>query len=101
MHRFEDLRVRTAVPRQVLSDRLAALVQAGLLRREPCREPGARERHEYRLTDEGLDLYPVLVGLMAWGDTYLADPQGPAAERRRPAGTDVRADAAYSRGAGC
>ncbi len=80
VRRFDDLRVRTAVPRQVLSDRLATLVEAGLLRREPYREPGARERHEYRLTDKGLDLYPVLVGLMRWGDVYLADPQGPAAE---------------------
>lgn len=64
----------------MLSERLSSLLQAGLLRREPYREPGARERHEYRLTDKGLDLYPVLVALMRWGDTYLADAQGPAAE---------------------
>ncbi len=80
VRRFEDMRVRTAVPKQVLSDRLDALVGAGLLRREPYREPGARTRHEYRLTDKGLDAYPVLVALMAWGDRYLADPAGPAAE---------------------
>lgn len=80
VRRFDDLRVRTAVPRQVLSDRLDALVGAGVLRREPYREPGSRTRYEYRLTDKGLDVYPVLVALMAWGDRYLADEAGPAAE---------------------
>ncbi len=80
VRRFEDMRVRTAVPRQVLSDRLDDLVAAGVLRREPYREPGARTRYEYRLTDKGLDAYPVLVALMAWGDRYLADEAGPAAE---------------------
>jgi DNA-binding HxlR family transcriptional regulator len=80
VRRFEDMRVRTAIPRQVLSDRLDALVAAEVLRREPYREPGARTRYEYRLTDKGLDAYPVLVALMAWGDRYLADEVGPAAE---------------------
>ena len=80
VRRFDDLRVRTAVPRQVLSDRLDALVRDGVLRREPYREPGSRTRYEYRLTDKGLDVYPVLVALMAWGDRYLADEAGPAAE---------------------
>ncbi len=79
VRRFDDLRVRTAIPRQVLSDRLARMVQEGLLRREPYREPGARVRHEYRLTDKGLDLYPVLVALRRWGDTYAADADGPSA----------------------
>jgi DNA-binding HxlR family transcriptional regulator len=79
VRRFDDLRVRTAIPRQVLSDRLARMVEAGLLRREPYREPGARVRHEYRLTAKGLDLYPVLVALRHWGDTHLCDPEGPSA----------------------
>src|SRR5215475_14385959 len=61
LRRFDDMRLRTAIPRQVLSDRLALLVEEGLLRREPYREPGQRARYEYRLTSKGLDLYPVLV----------------------------------------
>ncbi len=79
VRRFDDLRVRTAIPRQVLSERLARMVEEGLLRREPYREPGARVRHEYRLTDKGLDLYPVLVALRRWGDTHAVDPDGPSA----------------------
>jgi DNA-binding HxlR family transcriptional regulator len=77
IRRFDDLRVRTAIPRQVLTNRLARLVDAGLLRREPYREPGARARDEYRLTDKGLDLYPAIIALKEWGDRYLADPEGP------------------------
>jgi DNA-binding HxlR family transcriptional regulator len=77
IRRFDDLTVRTSIPRAVLTDRLRRLVEAGVLRREPYRDPGARSRSEYRLTQKGLDLYPVLLALQAWGDRYLADPEGP------------------------
>jgi hypothetical protein len=55
-------------------------VDAGLLRREPYRDPGARSRFEYRLTEKGLDLYPVLIALQAWGERYLAGPEGSPVE---------------------
>ena len=60
----------------MLTDRLDRLVADGLLRREPYQDPGQRRRHEYRLTDKGIDLYPVLLALQQWGNTYLADPDG-------------------------
>ena len=72
VRRFDDMRRRTQAPRQVLSDRLSRLVADGMLRRVPYQERGQRARHEYRLTQKGLDLYPVLVALMEWGDTYAA-----------------------------
>ena len=77
IRRFDDLRVRTAIPRQVLTDRLARLVTEGVLRRDPYREQGQRERHEYRLTPKGFDLYPVLVAMHDWGARYCAGPDGP------------------------
>ncbi|SCF24631.1 winged helix-turn-helix transcriptional regulator [Micromonospora chokoriensis] len=77
VRRFDDMRVRTGIPRQVLTNRLAGLVEEGVLAREPYREPGSRVRHEYRLTEKGLDLWPVLVAVLGWGDRYLADPEGP------------------------
>jgi DNA-binding HxlR family transcriptional regulator len=80
IRRFGDLTVRTAIPRTVLTDRLRKLVDAGILRREPYREPGSRSRMEYRLTEKGLDLYPVLLALHRWGARYLADPEGPPVE---------------------
>lgn len=76
IRRFDQLTVRTAIPRQMLTDRLVRLVAYGVLRREPYREPGQRPRQEYRLTDKGLDLYPVLLALQEWGDAYLAGPEG-------------------------
>jgi DNA-binding HxlR family transcriptional regulator len=84
IRRFDDMRVRTNIPRQVLSGRLAMLVAEGLLRREPYREPSQRQRFEYRLTQKGLDLYPILVALNEWGTEYYADAQGsPLAFRHR------------------
>ncbi|MGN9912972.1 winged helix-turn-helix transcriptional regulator [Phytohabitans sp. LJ34] len=77
IRRFDDMRHRTGIPRQVLTNRLAMLVDNGVLRRVPYREPGARPRHEYRLTEKGFDLYPVLVAIAEWGNRYLADPEGP------------------------
>ncbi|MDF9714713.1 helix-turn-helix transcriptional regulator [Nocardioides sp. ChNu-99] len=90
VRRFDDIRRHTGIPRQVLTTRLATLVDAGLLHRAPYREPGARERHEYRLTEKGLDLQPALVALTRWGDRHLADPEGPPLEfRHRDCGASV------------
>jgi len=77
VRRFADMQRRTGIPRQVLSGRLARLVEEGLLRKVPYQDSGQRIRHEYRLTSKGLDLYPVLVGLMRWGDQYATGPGGP------------------------
>ena len=80
IRRFDDIRRHTAMPRQVLTDRLTVLVEQGVLRKVPYQVPGERARHEYRLTDKGFDLYPVLVAVAQWGDRYLADPGGPPVE---------------------
>ncbi|GAA4936450.1 DNA-binding HxlR family transcriptional regulator [Nonomuraea thailandensis] len=77
VRRFADMQAITGAPRQVLSARLARLVDEGLLRKEPYREPGQRQRDEYRLTEKGRDLYPLLVALMHWGDKHLSGDEGP------------------------
>jgi DNA-binding HxlR family transcriptional regulator len=92
VRRFADIRVRTGVPRQVLTDRLAQLVGAGILERRPYREDGQRTRYEYRFTDKGIALIPVLVALNDWGSTYLADSDGPPLEvYHRDCGAKVKA----------
>jgi DNA-binding HxlR family transcriptional regulator len=90
VRRFDDMRQRTAIPRQVLSDRLGKLVADGLLRRHQYREEGQRARYEYRLTGKGFDLYPVLVALNDWGTRYYADPEGAPLEfRHRDCGGEI------------
>lgn len=68
--RFDDFAARVQVSESVAAARLKALVEAGLLERQPYREPGERTRHEYRLTPMGADFFPVLVALVAWGDRW-------------------------------
>jgi len=90
VRRFDDMRGHTGIPRQVLTDRLTRLVDEGILRKEPYRPEGQRTRHEYRLTDKGFDLYPVMVAVSQWGDRYLADPEGPPVEfRHRDCGAEM------------
>ena len=93
VRRFDDIRRHSGIPRQVLSNRLALLVQQGVLRRVPYQDPGERARQEYRLTEKGFDLYPVLVAIADWGDRYLADPEGPpVAFAHRDCGASVHAE---------
>jgi DNA-binding HxlR family transcriptional regulator len=71
VRRFEDFQQHLGLSRSVLSRRLAEMVSDGLLRREPYQDDGFRTRHEYLPTDKALDLYPVLAGLMNWGERYV------------------------------
>jgi DNA-binding HxlR family transcriptional regulator len=80
VRRFEDMQHRTGMPRQILSNRLGRLVDRGLLRKVPYREPGQRSRSEYRLTEQGMDLFPLLVALLEWGNKYAASQDGPLVE---------------------
>ncbi len=73
--RFDDLQRSLGVARNVLTDRLGRLVDAGVLERVPYQQ--RPPRHEYRLTAAGRELAVPLIGLMQWGDRHLADPAGP------------------------
>lgn len=80
VRRFDQIRDHVGVSDPVLADRLRKLVSAGVLFATPYREPGRRARNEYRLTEKGLDLYPVMIALMRWGDRHCADPSGPSVQ---------------------
>jgi DNA-binding HxlR family transcriptional regulator len=73
VRRFADFHRNLGAPKAVLTDRLATLVEQEILDRVPYQAEGERQRHEYRLSTKGRDLYPTLVALMAWGDRYLCD----------------------------
>jgi len=89
--RFDDFQRSLGCARNILSDRLATLVDHGLLRREPYREPGQRPRYEYRLTEKGMELFPVLVAIMRWGDRWAADDGAPVVVRHRDCDAPVEA----------
>ncbi|NSX15311.1 helix-turn-helix transcriptional regulator [Cupriavidus taiwanensis] len=89
--RFDDFVRRLECSPAVLSARLRTLTDAGLLRKVGYREPGERERFEYRPTRAAVELLPVLVGLMQWGDCHMASGGGPVEIRSRANGQRVRA----------
>jgi DNA-binding HxlR family transcriptional regulator len=76
--RFEDIQRDLGIARNILADRLQRLVAEGILERRAYQQ--RPERFEYRLTDKGRDLYPVLIALMQWGDRYTAGDAGPPVE---------------------
>jgi DNA-binding HxlR family transcriptional regulator len=69
--RFDDLQKGLGIARNVLANRLDRLVEEGILERRPYQERPPRD--EYFLTEKGIDLWPVLVSLIKWGDKY--EPQ--------------------------
>lgn len=73
--RFDQLQGSLGVARNVLSARLARLVQEDILERRPYQS--APQRFEYFLTEKGLDLWPALIALIGWGDRHSIGPQGP------------------------
>jgi DNA-binding HxlR family transcriptional regulator len=75
VRRFDDFQRSLGIARNVLNTRLQRLVDAGLLERR--RYQVRPERHEYRLTEMGLDLWPSILALMQWGDRHLTGPDGP------------------------
>lgn len=68
VRRFDDFQGRLGIARNVLATRLQSLVDHGILERRLYQE--RPERFEYRLTDKGRDLYPVLISMMHWGDKW-------------------------------
>ncbi len=78
MRRFEHFEQSLGIATNILSDRLKKLTEAGILVRQRLPEDG--RVHEYRLTDKGLDLYPVIVSLLHWGERWHGDDAGPHLE---------------------
>src|SRR6516225_3651156 len=87
--RFDDFAERVGISEPVTAARLRELVDEGLLEREDYREPGQRTRQQYRLTEKGFELFPVLVALMRWGDRWLDDRGGPIELLHRDCGETV------------
>ena len=73
---FEDFSSQLGIARNILSNRLARLVDHGVLARTPCQDD--RRKVEYRLTEKGSDLLPAMIALRQWGEKYTMNvPSNP------------------------
>ena len=85
VRRFEAFQERLGITRPLLAARLRTLVAAGVLKKVAYQERPMR--HEYRLTPRGLDLYPVVMAIVHWGDVHMApDGRRPLLHRHKPCG---------------
>jgi DNA-binding HxlR family transcriptional regulator len=74
VRRFEDFQQRLGITRPILADRLKKLVDEFVLTKVPYQQRPVR--YEYRLTPKGLDLYPVVLAIVHWGDLHMAGKKG-------------------------
>ena len=80
IRRFDELQRSLGMSRHRLADRLERLVAEGVLLGEKIHKDAPR--FEYRLTEKGRDLYPVILLLKQWGDRWMVGPEGPPALHR-------------------
>ena len=89
LRRFEAIQQDLHLTPHRLSDRLRKLVRDGILVRvEYEKHP---RRFEYRLTEKGIDLYPLIVVMLEWGDRWMAGSAGAPVELvHRPCGQSIK-----------
>ncbi len=75
VRRFEHFQARLGISRTIVRDRLKHLVEHDILERH--RYETHPPRYEYRLTDAGLALHPIMISIVQWGDAYRAEQSGP------------------------
>lgn len=86
VRRFDEMIEKLGIATNILSDRLARLVETGVFRKEPYRKGG--DRFEYRFTEMGHDLYRPMIVMMRWGDRWLSDGKPPLRLRHRLCNSD-------------
>lgn len=74
VRRFDDFQERLGIGRAVLSERLKKLTDEFVLTKVAYQQNPAR--YEYRLTDKGLDLYPIIMSIVHWGDVHEKTKKG-------------------------
>lgn len=71
VRRFDDFQTDLGVARNILTERLNRMVEQEIMTKEPYQERPIR--FEYRLTEKGRDLLPVMLSMMRWGDKWASD----------------------------
>jgi len=87
VRRFEAFQARLGISRTIIAERLKRLTDAGVLARTAYQERPTR--YEYRLTEKGLALHPVVMAIVHWGDRFYAGEAGaPLLHRHKGCGHD-------------
>jgi DNA-binding HxlR family transcriptional regulator len=89
VRRFDEMTEKLGIASNILTDRLARLVDTGIFRKNAYRKGG--NRFDYRFTEMGHDLYRPMVVMMAWGDRWLAGAKPPLRLRHRCCKSDFDA----------
>lgn len=74
MSRFDQFQQHLGIGTNILANRLRTLTEAGIMTRSQARDDG--RAYDYRLTDKGLALFPILVAMTEWGEKYVPHPDG-------------------------
>jgi DNA-binding HxlR family transcriptional regulator len=85
--RFDDFQRNLGIARTVLTERLGRLVDDGVLVKQRYQDRPAR--FEYRLTEKGTALWPVLMALLFWGDRHAVDGPPPVVVEHRDCGGEL------------
>ena len=85
VRRFDDFQARLGIGRPILADRLQKLVDSFVLTKVAYQQNPTR--YEYRLTPKGMDLHPLIMAIVHWGDTHMTGKSGrPLLHRHVPCG---------------
>jgi DNA-binding HxlR family transcriptional regulator len=74
VRRFDAFQERLGITRPLLATRLRKLVKDGVLTKVAYQQRPTR--YEYRLTPKGLDLYPIVISIVHWGDVHMSGRKG-------------------------
>jgi DNA-binding HxlR family transcriptional regulator len=75
LRRYDDINAALGIATNILADRLRLLLSAGVIERQIYQE--RPPRHEYRLTEKGLELFPFTLAMHEWGARWMPAPHGP------------------------
>ena len=90
VRRFDDFQIELEIPRSVLSNRLASLVELGIMERREYREDGQRARIEYPLTEMGRALGLPFMAMTEWSDHWIGKDTSPLTLRSKTSGQRLR-----------
>lgn len=92
VQRYDDMLADLGAPRSTLTDRLAKLVERGIMTRRAYQEPGARTRHAYVLTEAGRALGLTLLALTQWGEDHVLHGPAPVEIVEKSTGRPLRVE---------